>query len=82
MRFDASQHQRMGQIQKLTPSMIQHMQVLQLPLAELESSWWLKRSRIWFGLNRPGFIKGCTTSWVARWTLSLGLVPSTLVWRD
>ena len=30
MRFDASQHQRMGQVQKLTPSMIQHMQVLQL----------------------------------------------------
>lgn len=38
MRFDASQHQRMGQIQKLTPSMIQHMQVLQLPLAELEAT--------------------------------------------
>ena len=38
MRFDASQHQRMGQVQKLTPSMIQHMQVLQLPLAELEAT--------------------------------------------
>ena len=29
----------------------------------LESSWSLKRSRIWFGLNPRGFIKGCTTSW-------------------
>ncbi|MAV55226.1 MAG: RNA polymerase sigma-54 factor [Phycisphaerae bacterium] len=38
MRFDASQHQRLGQVQKLTPSMIQHMQVLQLPLAELEAT--------------------------------------------
>ena len=36
MRFDASQHMRMGQNMKLAPRMIQSMEILQMPLAELQ----------------------------------------------
>jgi RNA polymerase sigma-54 factor len=36
MRFEASQHMRMGQHMKLAPRMIQSMEILQMPLAELE----------------------------------------------
>lgn len=36
MRFEASQHMRLGQQMKLAPRMIQSMEILQLPLAELE----------------------------------------------
>ncbi len=36
MRFDVSQHMRLGQQMKLAPRMIQSMEILQMPLAELE----------------------------------------------
>ena len=36
MRFEASQSMRMGQHMKLAPRMIQSMEILQMPLAELE----------------------------------------------
>lgn len=36
MRFDASQHMRMGQHMRLAPHMIQSMEILQMPLGELE----------------------------------------------
>ncbi len=36
MRFDQSQHMRMGQHMKLAPHMIQSMEILQMPLAALE----------------------------------------------
>jgi RNA polymerase sigma-54 factor len=36
MRFDYSQHMKMGQHMKLAPRMIQSMEILQMPLAELE----------------------------------------------
>jgi RNA polymerase sigma-54 factor len=36
MRFDTSQHMKLGQQMKLAPRMIQSMEILQMPLAELE----------------------------------------------
>jgi RNA polymerase sigma-54 factor len=36
MRFEASQHMRLGQQMKLAPRMIQSMEILQMPMAELE----------------------------------------------
>ncbi len=36
MRFDASQHMSMGQHMKLAPRMIQSMEILQMPLLQLE----------------------------------------------
>ncbi|MFM9995914.1 MAG: RNA polymerase factor sigma-54 [Phycisphaerales bacterium] len=36
MRFEASQHMKLGQQMKLTPRMIQSMEILQMSLAELE----------------------------------------------
>jgi RNA polymerase sigma-54 factor len=36
MRFETSQHLRLGQHMKLAPRMIQSMEILQMPLAELE----------------------------------------------
>ena len=36
MRFETSQHMKMGQHMKLAPRMIQSMEILQMPLAELE----------------------------------------------
>lgn len=36
MRFDQSQHMRMGQHMKLAPHMIQSMEILQMPMAALE----------------------------------------------
>ena len=36
MRFDASQHMRMSQQMKLAPRMIQSMEILQMPLLELQ----------------------------------------------
>lgn len=36
MRFDASQHMRMSQQMKLAPRMIQSMEILQMPLQQLE----------------------------------------------
>jgi len=36
MRFDTSQHMKMGQHMRLAPRMIQSMEILQMPLAELE----------------------------------------------
>ena len=36
MRFETSQHMKMGQQMKLAPRMIQSMEILQMPLAELE----------------------------------------------
>lgn len=36
MRFDASQHMRLGQHMKLAPRMIQSMEILQMPLLQLE----------------------------------------------
>jgi RNA polymerase sigma-54 factor len=36
MRFDTSQHMKLGQSMKLAPRMIQSMEILQMPLAELE----------------------------------------------
>lgn len=36
MRFDTSQHMKLGQHMKLAPRMIQSMEILQMPLAELE----------------------------------------------
>ena len=36
MRFDTSQHMRLGQSMKLAPRMIQSMEILAMPLAELE----------------------------------------------
>jgi RNA polymerase sigma-54 factor len=36
MRFDTSQHMRLGQQMKLAPRMIQSMEILQMPLNELE----------------------------------------------
>ncbi|HMN40607.1 MAG TPA: RNA polymerase factor sigma-54 [Phycisphaerales bacterium] len=36
MRFDASQHMKMGQHMKLAPRMIQSMEILQMPLLQLE----------------------------------------------
>lgn len=36
MRFETSQHLKMGQQMKLAPRMIQSMEILQMPLAELE----------------------------------------------
>lgn len=36
MRFETSQHLRLGQQMKLAPRMIQSMEILQMPLAELE----------------------------------------------
>src|SRR5690606_29629206 len=36
MRFDTSQHMRLGQSMKLAPRVIQSMEILQMPLAELE----------------------------------------------
>jgi len=35
MRFDTSQHMKLGQQMKLSPRMIQSMEILQMPLAEL-----------------------------------------------
>ncbi len=35
MRFETSQHMKLGQQMKLTPRMIQSMEILQMPLAEL-----------------------------------------------
>ena len=35
MRFEASQHMKLGQQMKLAPRMIQSMEILQLPLPEL-----------------------------------------------
>ncbi|MGD1914864.1 MAG: RNA polymerase factor sigma-54 [Phycisphaerales bacterium] len=36
MRFDTSQHMRLGQQMKLSPRVIQSMEILQMPLADLE----------------------------------------------
>ena len=36
MRFETSQSMKMGQHMKLAPRMIQSMEILQMPLAELE----------------------------------------------
>ena len=36
MRFDASQHMKLGQHMKLAPRMIQSMEILQMPLLQLE----------------------------------------------
>src|SRR6516162_10041031 len=36
MRFDTSQSMKLGQQMKLAPRMIQSMEILQMPLAELE----------------------------------------------
>jgi RNA polymerase sigma-54 factor len=36
MRFDTSQHMRLGQTMKLAPRVIQSMEILQMPLADLE----------------------------------------------
>ena len=36
MRFDASQQMRLGQHMKLAPRMIQSMEILQMPLQQLE----------------------------------------------
>lgn len=36
MRFETSQHMKLGQQMKLAPRMIQSMEILQMPLAELE----------------------------------------------
>jgi RNA polymerase sigma-54 factor len=36
MRFETSQHMKMGQSMRLAPRMIQSMEILQMPLAELE----------------------------------------------
>ncbi len=36
MRFETSQHMKMGQHMKLAPRMIQSMEILQMPLTELE----------------------------------------------
>src|SRR5882724_4863767 len=36
MRFETSQHMKLGQSMKLAPRMIQSMEILQMPLAELE----------------------------------------------
>jgi RNA polymerase sigma-54 factor len=36
MRFDTSQHMKLGQQMKLAPRMIQSMEILQMPLAELQ----------------------------------------------
>lgn len=36
MRFETSQHMKLGQHMKLAPRMIQSMEILQMPLAELE----------------------------------------------
>src|SRR5437899_3287685 len=36
MRFDASQQMRLGQHMKLAPRMIQSMEILQMPLLQLE----------------------------------------------
>jgi RNA polymerase sigma-54 factor len=36
MRFETSQHMKLGQTMKLAPRMIQSMEILQMPLAELE----------------------------------------------
>lgn len=36
MRFETSQHMRLGQTMKLAPRMIQSMEILQMPLAELQ----------------------------------------------
>lgn len=36
MRFETTQHMRLGQQMKLAPRMIQSMEILQMPLAELE----------------------------------------------
>ncbi|MBL8876946.1 MAG: hypothetical protein JNM86_14205, partial [Phycisphaerae bacterium] len=36
MRFETSQHLKMGQHMKLAPRMIQSMEILQMPLAELQ----------------------------------------------
>lgn len=36
MRFDTSQHMRLGQHMKLAPRMIQSMEILQMPIADLE----------------------------------------------
>lgn len=36
MRFETSQHMRLGQQMRLAPRMIQSMEILQMPLAELE----------------------------------------------
>jgi RNA polymerase sigma-54 factor len=36
MRFETSQHLKLGQSMKLAPRMIQSMEILQMPLAELE----------------------------------------------
>lgn len=36
MRFEASQHMKLGQQMKLAPRMIQSMEILQMPLTELE----------------------------------------------
>ncbi len=36
MRFDASQHMKLGQHMKLAPRMIQSMEILQMPILQLE----------------------------------------------
>ena len=36
MRFDTSQHMKLGQHMKLAPRMIQSMEILQMPLQQLE----------------------------------------------
>ena len=36
MRFDTSQHMKLGQHMKLAPRMIQSMEILQMPLMQLE----------------------------------------------
>lgn len=36
MRFETSQHMKMGQTMRMAPRMIQSMEILQMPLAELE----------------------------------------------
>ena len=36
MRFEASQHMKLGQQMKLAPRMIQSMEILQMPLGELQ----------------------------------------------
>src|SRR6185369_6954282 len=36
MRFDTSQHMKLGQHMKLAPRMIQSMEILQMPLLQLE----------------------------------------------
>ena len=36
MRFETSQHMKLGQQMKLAPRMIQSMEILQMPLAELQ----------------------------------------------